>query len=254
MIMGVKNRSAIDQEIFSRILNDNLPAESHEAIVNFQDDFLGFDDTVDGLMQHFEAFLQCCRKGGIKLNPAKVHVGVRNAKFYGYTLSAQGMGPTEANLDPVRKMTATKNVSQVRSILGVFNQFSIFYKRYDRITKPLVQLTKKGVPFHWGPEQAEALQTLRERVLKGDCYLSAVRKDVPLILETDGSDDGWVGILLQEWQEEVKNKRHIIKMWGKQWKTVSMRKAPPYYKECVAWMRGLEMARVYADTHPLPVL
>ena len=34
---------------------------------------------------------------------------------------------------------------------------------------------------------------------------------------------------------------------------MAMRKAPPYYKECAAWMRGLELARVYADAHPLPI-
>ena len=51
----------------------------------------------------------------------------------------------------------------------------------------------------------------------------------------------------------IDGKRHVIKMWSKQWKTMAMRKAPPYYKECAAWMRGLELARVYADAHPMPV-
>ena len=66
---------------------EHLPESSQESIVNFQDDFLGFDDTVAGLMTHFEAFLQMCKQTEIKLNPAKVKFGVNRAKFYGYDLS-----------------------------------------------------------------------------------------------------------------------------------------------------------------------
>ena len=74
-------------------------------------------------------------------------------------------------------------------------------------------------------------------------------KSKQLILETDGSDDGWGAILLQQ----DGDKREVIGMWSGQWKTVAMRKAPPYYKETKAWMMGLEKAHVYADAHPLPI-
>ena len=42
-------------------------------------------------------------------------------------------------------------------------------------------------------------------------------------------------------------------MWSGQWKTVAMRKAPPYYKETKAWMMGLNKARMYADAHPMSI-
>ena len=72
---------------------------------------------------------------------------------------------------------------------------------------------------------------------------------MPLILETDGSDDGWGAILLQI----INGERRIIAMWSKQWDTMAMKKAPPCYKETKAWMNGLEKAKIYIDTHPLSV-
>ena len=42
-------------------------------------------------------------------------------------------------------------------------------------------------------------------------------------------------------------------MWSKQWKTLHMRRAPPYYKETAAWMNGIEKSRVYTDYSPFPL-
>ena len=93
-----------------------------------------------------------CMAEGIKLNPAKVRVGGRQGKFYGFVVNEQGMAPTKSNLDPVAKMTAPVNVSGVRSILGIFVQFRHFFKRYDRLVKPIQALLKKGTQFKWTEE------------------------------------------------------------------------------------------------------
>ena len=246
--MGAKNSSSIAQEIFDKKLQ-HLPVDTQEHLVNFQDDFLGFADSVADLLRHFETFLIACRKANIKMNPAKVYVGFAKAKFYGFDLSEQGMSPSEANLDPVKKMIPPTNRSGVRSILGIFTQFRHFFDRFDRIVQPIRRLLRKNVPFEWTAECEKGMQEIRKRLLSGELYLAAPRKDHPLILETDGSDDGWGAILLQK----IDGKRHVIKMWSKQWKTMAMRKAPPYYRECAAWMRGMELARVYADAHPIPI-
>ena len=70
----------------------------------------------------YKSFLQMCDKAGITLNPAKIRIGIRKCKFYGFNPSEKGMEPSEKNLDPVEKMmTIPKNRSEIRSVLGVFN-------------------------------------------------------------------------------------------------------------------------------------
>ena len=248
LIMGAKNSSTIAQAIYTRFMTTHLPPSTQEAMVNFQDDFAGFADDGDELIDHFEQFLRMCDKTGIKLNPAKVKVGVREAKFYGFKLTHKGMHPAEANLDPIKKLVAPTNRKEVRCLLGLFVQFRPFFKRYDRIVLPIQKLLKKEAKFVWGREQEQALAKLKAGIT-ADVYLATPRKDLPLILETDGSDDGWGAILLQV----VDGKRRIIAMWSHQWDTMGMRKAPPYYKETKAWMNGLEKARIFIDAHPLPV-
>ena len=249
LIMGTKDASARAQQEYANSMSKHLTDEERNNIANFQDDFLGFHDEIPSLLRIFAAFLKMCRKSGIMLNPAKIRIGIRKCKFYGFLLSKKGMEPSEKNLDPVEKMTIPKNSSEVRSVLGVFNQFRHFFERYDRLVLPIQKLLRKNEPFIWSEETNYGFDLIRKTLLSGKLYLAAPNRDVQLILETDGSDDGWGAILLQI----IDGKRSIIKMWSKQWKTLHMKRAPPYYKETAAWMNGLERSRIYLDYSRFPV-
>ena len=249
LIMGTKDASGRAQMEYSAAMTRYLSDEARAHLANFQDDFLGFHNTIPGLTRTYESFLRMCDKAGITLNPAKIRIGVRKCKFYGFNLSKKGMEPSEKNLDPVRKMTVPKNRSEVRSVLGIFNQFRHFFVRYDRLVLFIQKLLRKNEPFVWAKEAQTGYDHVREKLLSGTLYLASPDNTLPLILETDGSDDGWGAILLQI----IDGKRRVIKMWSKQWKTLHMRRAPPYYKETKAWMNGLENARIYADYSSFPI-
>lgn len=204
--------------------------------------------TIDELLVHFKNLLLALEAAGITVNPTKVYIGVRECVFYGYTLSRKGMSPAEKNLDPIQKMVAPINVSGVRSVLGMFNQFRSFFARYARLVLPITNLTKKTVDFVWSPECKAAMQTVRAKILSGDCYLAAPDHRVELCLDTDASDDGWGGCLYQN----LPSGRAVIKQWSKQWGP-TMAKAPPYHKEAAAWMSSVGLARVYAHGSPFPL-
>ncbi len=249
LIMGTKDASGRAQMEYTAAMTRYLSEEARTHLANFQDDFVGFHNTIPGLIRAFESFLRMCDKAGITLNPAKIRIGIRKCKFYGFNLSQKGMEPSEKNLDPVSKMTIPKNRSEVRSVLGVFNQFRHFFDRYDRLVLHIQKLLRKNEAFIWSEEAQKGFDHIRSELMSGKLYLASPDNTIPLVLETDGSDDGWGAILLQTKGKE----RQVIKMWSKQWKTLHMRRAPPYYKETKAWMNGLENARIYADYSPFPV-
>jgi len=190
LTMGVKNASSIAQNHYTNALDRYLPEYSKANVWNFQDDLLAGAHTLDELIIHFRNLLGALEKAGITVNPAKVYIGVKECVFYGYTLSRRGMSPAEKNLDPVRKMVAPVDVSGVRSVLGMFNQFWSFFDRYARLVLPITKLTKKGEDFVWSPECESAMQIVRAKILSGDCYLAAPDHRFELCLDTDASDDG----------------------------------------------------------------
>ena len=83
LIMGTKDASGRAQQEYTKAMAKYLSNEEKEHMANFQDDFLGFHDEISPLLRVFEGFLKMCRKAGITLNPAKIHIGIKKAKFYG---------------------------------------------------------------------------------------------------------------------------------------------------------------------------
>ena len=70
--MGTKNAATVAQNAYTRALNTILNPRSRNNIANFADDFCGGADTIPGLLQVFEDFLEMCLKAGIMLKPSKV--------------------------------------------------------------------------------------------------------------------------------------------------------------------------------------
>jgi len=251
LVMGTKNAATIAQNAYTNALNTMLDPSTHDHIANFADDFLGGADTLEGLVDHFENFLKMCLATGITLNPKKIRIGYEKEQFYGLSIDKGKIEPAERNLDPIHKMTNPRNASEMRSVMGVFNQFSSFIPNYGKAGSPaalLQPLTSNTVDYEFTKKHEQAIDQLKKTVLSG-VHLWAPHPDYPLVLETDGSDDGWGAVLFQN----IENERRIIKMWSKQWKTEAWQKKPPYHREAKAWMNGLTLTIPYALQSKFPV-
>ena len=130
--MGTKNAATVAQNAYTNAMHTMLDKRSFPNIVNFADDFLGGADSGEGLAQVFEDFLIMCREARITLNPGKVRVGYEKEQFFGLTIDNGKIEPAMRNVDPVVNMEYPKNRSELRSVMGVFNQFSSFLKDYAR--------------------------------------------------------------------------------------------------------------------------
>jgi hypothetical protein len=57
-----------------------------------------------------------------------------------------------------------KSLKESQSFIGSINFYWRFIEGFAKVACPLNYLMKKGVPFHFGPEQLEAFQKLKELV------------------------------------------------------------------------------------------
>ena len=252
LVMGTKNAATVAQNAYTLALNAYLHEQSQKHIANFADDFIGGADTYESLLFHFEQFLKMCKDTQITLNPAKVRLGYECERWYGLTVDKGKISPTDRNLDPVKRMVAPRNKSELRSILGVFNQFSNFipdYMKEGSPAKTMNSLMPKNVEFKWTDLHEKALQKLKKIVLEGNICLHAPDHNYKLILETDASNDGWGAVLYQM----INGEKRIIKMWSKAWKTEAWKKKPTYHREAKAWMNGLTLTIPYALCNKYPV-
>jgi hypothetical protein len=76
------------------------------------------------------------------------------------------ISPGKVSMDPVkvqavRDWTPSMKLKEVRSFIGFANFYQRFIKDFFKICQPLHDLTKKDVPFVWGPAQQAAFDTLK---------------------------------------------------------------------------------------------
>ena len=68
-------------------------------------------------------------------------------------------------MDAVQLIPPPENVSTLRFFLGSVQFYGKFLPNLATITEPLHCLTKKGTPWTWKAEQAEAFQKVKDLLL-----------------------------------------------------------------------------------------
>ena len=115
----------------------------------------------------------------------------------GLVLSERGVGPTQKKVKAVTDARETENVSEVKSFLGLVNFSARFIPDLTTISEPLRRLTKKGIPFNFGPDQKPAFQTLKNRLAQAE-FLGYFNRECKTKVITDASPVGLGAVLVQE--------------------------------------------------------
>ena len=177
-----------------------------EGVLKLVDDILVYAENYDLLFERVKAVLQRCTDHGITLSRKKLEVGPK-VTFAGFDISAAGVTPTSERTDAITKFPTPKSATGVRSFLGLGQQVAHFVPDYTAASGPLRELTKKSVPFTWGPDQAKAFEQCKS-ILTGDLVLRPFNPLLPTELITDASRSG-LGFLLMQ-QDPVDKERHLV--------------------------------------------
>jgi hypothetical protein len=60
-----------------------------------------------------------------------------------------GLETAEDKVAKIKNWPIPKNVSEVRSFLGLTSYYRRFVRNYAKIAAPLQELTRKDIPFVW---------------------------------------------------------------------------------------------------------
>ncbi len=85
-------------------------------------------------------------------------------------------------------------VQDVQAFLSFTNFYQRFIHDYLEITLPLNHLCKKSTTWHFGAEEAKAIQNLK-KVFRSAPVLAHWALDLPMMVEMDASNCAIVGIL-----------------------------------------------------------
>jgi hypothetical protein len=239
-------------------------AAALKNLSNYVDDWLGYADTIEALIDDLVKFLTVCRQANITLNVHKTKIGFRIATFFGFDVSAAGTCLAEKHIDPLLNLVPPCDIPELRRVLGLFVVSRKYIEHYAMLTKCLTDLLRGRKPiFRWEEEHQLAFEDIRSRLLAG-IHLSPPRYEYPFHLKTDASDDGKGGVLYQLSKIPIEQQypycpdihsadnMEVVAFYSKCW-TESLRGRPPFYLEADAILWGMKKARFYALSSPFPL-
>ncbi|KAJ8463434.1 hypothetical protein ONZ45_g17581 [Pleurotus djamor] len=100
------------------------------------------------------------KKFGGTFSGVKLRMCVQKAAVVGHICSYDGREADPKRVEKVRDWPIPRDITDVRGFLGTIGVMRIFIKDFAIHARPLVHLTRKDVPFVFGPEQLQAMKTL----------------------------------------------------------------------------------------------
>ena len=109
----------------------------------YMDDVLVANDTEVEHLSTLEEVLARLEQYGVRLNKAKCKFMLPSVEYLGYHISGDGVRPTQEKLQAIVDAPAPKDVSQLKSFLGLVNYYSKFLPHLASTLAPLYALLTK---------------------------------------------------------------------------------------------------------------
>ena len=156
---------------------------------------------MDEHLQNLEAVLGRLHDAGLHLNRDKCTFMQPKIEYLGHVIDEQGRHPTEEKIQAIQEAPTPKNLTELRSFLGIINYYSKFLPNLSTQLNPLHRLLVKNKKWFWGAEQDRAFQKAKE-ALQSNTLLVHFDPSKPIILACDASQYG-IGAVLSHVLEDA---------------------------------------------------
>ena len=190
LLFGVSSASELYQHEISTAL------AGIEGVDNISDDIIVHGPDQKTHDQRLLKTMERLRQHGLTLNADKCLFNVDRLVFMGVLLSEKGIGPTEERVRALQETREPETVSEVRSFLGLANYSSRFILHFATLTEPFRKLTRKDVPFYFGPEQKASFESLKQSMAEAGT-LAYFNKNASTKVVADASPAGLGTMLMQ---------------------------------------------------------
>lgn len=192
MPFGLSTAPATFVKLIDLVLNELR----YKSVIMYIDDLVIFSRSVEEHLIHLEQVFERLKKANLQLKQTKCRFAQKEIQFLGYSISAAGIKPDEEKLKMIQQLPGPKDITALRSFLGLTNFYRRFIRNYSNITLPLLTLTKKDTKWTWNEKCEEAFQRLKGELIKAP-ILASPDFSLPFTVYTDASKYAIGGILGQ---------------------------------------------------------
>jgi site-specific DNA-cytosine methylase len=190
MPFGLKNAPAK----FQRCMDEALRGVNCARC--YIDDVIIFSRSFEEHLEHIQLVFNALRKAGLTCHPGKCLFGVDFVMYLGHEVRPGTLGPQIAKVAALDALPIPKNISDLRTFLGLASYYRKFIPGFSTIAQPLNSLLRKEQAWVWEEDQEKGFQELKA-ILKTQPVLRMPDHSKPFILYTDWSAAGLGAVLAQ---------------------------------------------------------
>lgn len=242
MPFGLKNAPGT----FQRAADVILAQVRWQFALVYLDDVIIYSKSIEEHFDHLDIVLKLMHGAGLTLKLRKCAFFQDTVDYLGHVVSPGKLAVARRGIEAVKKCLPPRDITELRSFLGLCNVYRRFVANFSRIAAPLNQKMKKGMPTKWGDltdKEMEAFQTLKDQ-LTSPPVLALPRLGHAYTVETDACETQVGCVLLQDQPGEKYPKP--IGYWSR-----SLAPAEKNYdttqKECLAVVWAVLILRPYLE-------
>ncbi|GMI84444.1 hypothetical protein HRI_002113700 [Hibiscus trionum] len=157
MPFGLTNAPAAFMDLMNRVFKPYLD----KFFVVFIDDILIYSHNKEEHADHLRIVLQTLRERQLFAKFSKCEFWLSEVSFLGHVISTEGIKVDPKKIQSIMDWRPPRNVSEIRSFLGLAGYYRRFVKGFSSIALPLTKLLRKDQPFEWSDKQQRSFDQLK---------------------------------------------------------------------------------------------
>ncbi|KAG8480814.1 hypothetical protein CXB51_025559 [Gossypium anomalum] len=147
--------------------------------------------------EHLRLVLQILRDKQLYAKFSKCEFWLREVSFLGHVVSASGIRVDPSKISAILDWKPPRNVTKVRSFLGLAGYYRQFVKGFSMIASPMTKLLQKDIKFEWSGKCQKSFNQLKSYLTEAPVLVQP-ESGKEFVIYSDASLLGLSCVLMQE--------------------------------------------------------